>query len=113
MREHPVIAILHNLSLMPRNLGILLLVLYRKIISPLYGDVCRYYPTCSAYGLEAVQTYGLVRGSYLAARRIMRCHPWAKPDFDYVPAPKREFALRRTKWGFVVSTLQLKGEAAR
>ncbi|UQN14816.1 MULTISPECIES: membrane protein insertion efficiency factor YidD [Gulosibacter] len=105
--------VLHNIALIPRNLGIVLLLLYRRFISPIYGDVCRYYPTCSAYGLEAVQVYGLVRGSWMAARRIMRCHPWAKPDFDYVPEPKRPFPIRRTKFGFVVSDLQMKGEDAR
>ncbi|SJM63329.1 Protein YidD [Gulosibacter sp. 10] len=99
---------LHNIVLLPRNVGVALLLGYRKVISPLYGDVCRYYPTCSAYGLEAVQTYGLVRGGWLAARRILRCHPWAKPDFDEVPEPRRPYALRRTAAGFVVSTLQPK-----
>ncbi|MFD2675075.1 membrane protein insertion efficiency factor YidD [Gulosibacter bifidus] len=99
----------HNVALVPRNLGVAFLLLYRKVISPIYGDVCRYYPTCSAYGLEAVQVYGLVRGGWMALRRITRCHPWAKPDFDHVPEPKRPYALRRTKLGFVVSDLQAKG----
>lgn len=99
---------LHNLALAPRNLGVALLLAYRKIISPLYGDVCRYYPTCSAYGLGAVQEFGLVRGGWLAIRRISRCHPWAKPDFDYVPEPKRPHHHRLTRHGFVVSTLDLK-----
>lgn len=100
--------VLHNLTLIPRNLGVVFLLIYRKIISPIYGDVCRYYPTCSAYGLEAVQRYGLLRGSWMALRRILRCHPWAKPDFDEVPEPKREFAIRTNAAGFVVSTLQPK-----
>lgn len=99
---------LHNLVLVPRNIGVALLLAYRKVISPIYGDVCRYYPTCSAYGLEAVQVYGLLRGSWMALRRILRCHPWAKPDFDEVPEPKRAFAIRTTASGFVVSTLQPK-----
>jgi putative membrane protein insertion efficiency factor len=59
---------------------------YRKLISPLYGDVCRYYPTCSAYALEAVESHGSILGSWLAARRVCRCHPWAAGGVDLVPA---------------------------
>ena len=50
---------------------------YRLVISPLYGNVCRYYPSCSAYALRAVEVHGAVKGSWLAARRLLRCHPWA------------------------------------
>lgn len=62
-----------------------LLKLYRFAISPLYGDVCRYYPTCSAYALQAVQVHGAIRGSWLAGRRLLRCHPWARGGLDPVP----------------------------
>ncbi len=65
---------------------------YRALISPLYGDVCRYHPSCSAYALEAVQRHGAAPGSWLAARRISRCHPWASGGYDPVPA---EFSWRR------------------
>ena len=58
---------------------------YRKLISPIYGDVCRYYPSCSAYALEAVSAHGSWRGVYLAGRRICRCHPWASGGVDPVP----------------------------
>jgi putative membrane protein insertion efficiency factor len=62
-----------------------LLRAYRALISPLYGPVCRYYPTCSAYALDAVREHGSARGSWLAARRLARCHPWAAGGFDPVP----------------------------
>ena len=65
-----------------------LLKAYRFAISPLYGQVCRYHPTCSAYALEAVQTHGAMRGSWLAMRRVARCHPWAAGGLDPVPPPK-------------------------
>ena len=54
-----------------------LLKAYRFAISPLYGQVCRYHPSCSAYALEAVTVHGSIKGSWLAVRRLARCHPWA------------------------------------
>jgi uncharacterized protein len=70
-----------------RAVLILALKGYRRVVSPLYGDVCRYYPSCSAYALEAVETHGALRGSWLAARRVGRCHPWAAGGLDPVPQP--------------------------
>ena len=70
-----------------RYLLIGLLRLYRFFISPLYGQVCRYHPSCSAYALQAVTEYGAIRGSWLAARRLLRCHPWAAGGYDPVPRP--------------------------
>jgi putative membrane protein insertion efficiency factor len=65
-----------------------LLKAYRLVVSPLYGQVCRYHPSCSAYALEAVQVHGSVRGGWLAARRLGRCHPWAAGGYDPVPDPR-------------------------
>ena len=91
--------------LMPRNAAVLLLRGYRAVISPLYGDVCRYYPSCSSYALQAIQEYGLVVGSALAVRRIARCHPWAAGGVDDVPLKKNR-RYRVTSFGFVVAASQ-------
>ena len=64
---------------------IVLLKAYRLVISPLYGNVCRYYPSCSAYALRAVQVHGAVKGPWLAGRRLARCHPWTAGGYDPVP----------------------------
>ena len=72
--------------LAPRNLVILLVKGYRKAISPLYGDVCRYYPTCSAYGLQQFQQRGVILGAVLTVFRIVRCNPWSQGGVDYVDA---------------------------
>jgi uncharacterized protein len=78
-----------------------LLKAYRLLISPLYGNVCRYYPSCSAYALRAVSVHGAVKGSWLAARRLLRCHPWAPGGYDPVPGTpefeeeQREQAVRQ------------------
>ncbi|MFE4226444.1 membrane protein insertion efficiency factor YidD [Arthrobacter sp. NPDC056886] len=81
---------------LPRNVLILSLLAYRKVISPLYGQVCRFFPSCSAYALEAITVHGAVKGSWLAARRLSRCHPWNAGGVDHVPAGKREWPADRT-----------------
>ena len=76
---------------LPGNILILLLMGYRKVVSPLYGQVCRFFPSCSAYALEAVTVHGAVKGSWLAVRRLLRCHPWNSGGVDHVPAGHREW----------------------
>ncbi|MES1942066.1 hypothetical protein T5B8_17588 [Salinisphaera sp. T5B8] len=65
------------------------IVIYRYTLSPLLGPRCRYMPSCSAYALEALQVHGPIRGSWLAFRRITRCHPLREGGFDPVP-PARD-----------------------
>lgn len=72
-----------------KHVLVALLRVYRFAISPMYGQVCRYHPSCSAYALEAVQVHGSVRGSWLAVRRLGRCHPWAAGGLDPVPPRRR------------------------
>ncbi|RYD59543.1 MAG: membrane protein insertion efficiency factor YidD [Sphingobacteriales bacterium] len=58
---------------------------YQAFISPLLGAKCRYTPTCSAYGLEAVKKHGPWKGGRLALKRFLSCHPWGKSGYDPVP----------------------------
>ena len=66
---------------------------YRLFFSPWVGHGCRFQPTCSAYALEALRRHGAIRGSWLATRRILRCHPWGGDGYDPLPpgdAPSRD-----------------------
>ena len=64
--------------------------LYRAVVSPLLGPRCRFVPSCSAYAIEAVEQHGVVRGLWLALRRLGRCHPWHEGGHDPVPAPSAQ-----------------------
>ncbi|RFA17527.1 membrane protein insertion efficiency factor YidD [Subtercola boreus] len=97
-----------GLYLLPRNAAVLLLRGYRAVISPLYGDVCRYYPSCSSYTLQAIQQRGIVLGSALGVYRLVRCHPWAAGGIDDVPPARRQY-FRVTRFGFVVASSHGKG----
>lgn len=68
-----------------KRLLLLLIRGYRYTISPLLGQSCRFTPSCSAYALEAIDRFGALRGSWLALRRILRCHPFHAGGYDPVP----------------------------
>ena len=74
-----------NLSRFLKWLFILPIRFYQRFISPLLGSNCRYQPTCSGYTVEAIQEWGVVKGIYLGAKRILNCHPWGGSGYDPVP----------------------------
>ena len=61
---------------------------YQLLVSPLLGPRCRFYPSCSSYALAAIREHGPVRGTWLAGRRLLRCHPWNAGGLDPVPPPR-------------------------
>lgn len=64
---------------------------YQRFVSPWTPASCRFRPTCSAFAVEAIETHGVLRGGWLALRRLLRCHPFSEPGFDPVPprTPRR------------------------
>ncbi|MHB8427963.1 MAG: membrane protein insertion efficiency factor YidD [Acidiferrobacterales bacterium] len=68
-----------------KKLFILLIRAYRYALSPLLGDHCRFHPSCSRYALDAIESHGVLRGGWLAARRLLRCNPWNPGGLDPVP----------------------------
>ena len=75
-----------------------LIKFYRKYLSPLKSTKCPYYPTCSTYGLEAIQEYGALKGGLLCIWRILRCNPFSKGGYDPVPIRKEKRKID-TLWG--------------
>ncbi|WP_216829168.1 membrane protein insertion efficiency factor YidD [Alkalihalobacterium elongatum] len=72
-----------------------IIYIYQKVISPLKPPTCRFHPTCSHYGLEAIKRFGAVKGSWLTIKRILKCHPFHPGGFD--PVPEKETKKTETK----------------
>jgi uncharacterized protein len=86
----------HRTARLLNRLGAWLLLLpirfYRRYITPMTPATCRYYPSCATYADEAIRLHGPIRGSWLAARRLARCHPWTPGGVDHVPGSPRALA---------------------
>ncbi|WP_087015178.1 membrane protein insertion efficiency factor YidD [Leucobacter sp. 7(1)] len=95
-----MIRLLSELWFAPRNLAIAIMLGYRRLISPLYGQVCRYYPSCSRYSMEAYQHFGLTAGLALTVWRLLRCNPFTSGGIDDVPTRKHENFVINSR-GFV------------
>ncbi|MFB9830582.1 membrane protein insertion efficiency factor YidD [Lederbergia wuyishanensis] len=74
---------------MLKKLLIIFIRFYQKVISPLKPPTCRFYPTCSHYGIEAIQRFGALRGGFLTIKRILKCHPFHPGGIDPVPEKKK------------------------
>ena len=82
-----------TLSRLPRRLLVFPIRLYQRLFSPLFGQRCRYYPSCSEYAVQAIQRFGILRGAVLAGWRLLRCNPWSRGGFD----PVEDQRLFRTR----------------
>jgi putative membrane protein insertion efficiency factor len=74
-----------SISRWPRNVAMLMIRGYQRAIAPILPRSCRFWPSCSQYTLEAIDRYGVIKGGWLGARRIARCHPFHPGGFDPVP----------------------------
>jgi uncharacterized protein len=79
---------------LPQRVLVGLVRLYRLVLSPWLGNACRFEPTCSVYALQALDEHGALGGSYLSARRVLRCNPWCAGGCD--PVPHKNFQNRIT-----------------
>ncbi|OIP68619.1 MAG: membrane protein insertion efficiency factor YidD [Oscillatoriales cyanobacterium CG2_30_40_61] len=75
---------------MIKTLFITLIKGYKLLISPLFPPACRFHPTCSQYAIEALETFGIIQGSWLALKRILRCHPYHPGGYDPIPPKPKD-----------------------
>jgi len=87
----------HPLSVWPRRALLAALKGYRYLASPLLGNNCRFVPSCSQYASDAIEGHGIIHGSWLAVRRLCRCHPWHAGGYD--PVPERPQAHKQSAAG--------------
>ena len=74
----------------PQNIAIFFIKAYQRLLSPLLGNNCRFDPTCSFYAIEAINRFGVLKGCWLASKRILKCHPLNAGGSDPVPPSKKE-----------------------
>ncbi len=86
------------MSAAARTAAVLPIKLYQKTVSPLIGERCRYYPSCSEYAAQAISKFGILRGLVLAGWRLLRCNPWSRGGFDPVES-QRLFKPRTPRTG--------------
>lgn len=86
--------LLGTVNRLKNNVFIYFIQGYRFFISPLLGQNCRFYPSCSAYSMCAIQRFGVIYGLYLCVKRIIRCHPWHTGGVDPVPSRKLDAGKR-------------------
>ncbi|MFT4232889.1 MAG: membrane protein insertion efficiency factor YidD [Leucobacter sp.] len=91
---------LAEIWLLPRNAAIACMQVYRSLVSPLYGQVCRYHPSCSRYALEAYQLRGFLVGTALTVWRLLRCNPFTPGGIDDVPVGRPQSFMINSR-GFV------------
>jgi hypothetical protein len=84
-RQGPVRQVIHTVSMAAVRAVILMIRLYRHMVSPLRPATCRFVPTCSQYAVDALTEYGLIRGSWLAVTRLAKCGPWHPGGWDPIP----------------------------
>ncbi len=86
MKNWPLIKYsLKSFPLLPTKVVLFFIKFYQLALSPFIGKCCRFYPSCSDYGLEAVQKHGAAKGCYLVVKRVCKCHPWHPGGPDPVP----------------------------
>jgi len=78
-------SIIRRITRLPADFLILLIRIYQITLSPWIGNSCRYTPTCSNYGIEAIRKYGFFKGGWLTFKRILSCNPWGGSGYDPVP----------------------------
>lgn len=81
---------MEKISLALRKIPIWLIKLYQKVLSPMIGPTCRFHPSCSYYAIEAITQHGLIKGSWLSSKRILKCHPLNDGGYDPVPDKKQK-----------------------
>lgn len=77
--------VLNALKRLPSTVAIILIRIYKAVLSPILPQSCRFTPSCSTYALTSIERYGIIRGGWLAIKRIARCHPWNPGGHDPVP----------------------------